>query len=170
MRSDRPRGFRSRVPPLILILLAVRRKAEKTGTSLGIKTHRSERPSSLSRLGGDGSGRFEGLPMFQSTVAEYFQSWEKFLGAYYEPIRAALGLMPFVGEDRADDVAQSFFLKMYERDILANRPAIEERFRNWLYVAARHHALDELRKIQRRRERPEAFDVREPADPRARPR
>jgi hypothetical protein len=104
--------------------------------------------------------------MFQSTVAESFQSWDKFLGAYYEPIRTALGLMPFVGEDRADDVAQGFFLKMYERDILANRPAIEGRFRNWLYVAARHHALDELRKIQRRRERPDAFGDREPADPR----
>ena len=108
--------------------------------------------------------------MFHSTIAEYFQSWDKFLGAYYEPIRAALGLMPFVGEDRADDVAQGFFLKMYERDLLTNRPAIEGRFRNWLYVAARHHALDELRKVQRRRERPDAFDVREPADPRAAPR
>jgi DNA-directed RNA polymerase specialized sigma24 family protein len=104
--------------------------------------------------------------MFQSTVAEFFQSWDKFLDAYYEPIRASIGLMPFVREDQADDVAQSFFLKMVERDILANRPAIEGRFRNWLYVAARHHALDGLRKVQRRRERPDAFGDREPADPR----
>jgi DNA-directed RNA polymerase specialized sigma24 family protein len=105
--------------------------------------------------------------MFQTTAAEYFQSWDKFVGAYYEPIRAALGLMPFVGDERADDVAQSFFAKMLERDIRPNRPAIDGKFRNWLYVAARHHALDELRKVQRRRERPDAFDVREPADPRA---
>ncbi|MGP0068242.1 MAG: RNA polymerase sigma factor [Isosphaeraceae bacterium] len=105
--------------------------------------------------------------MFQSTVAESFQSWDRFLGAYYEPIRSALALMPFVGEDRADDVAQGFFLKMFERDILANRLEIEGRFRNWLYVAARHHALDEWRKIHRHRERTDAFDVREPADPRA---
>ncbi len=104
--------------------------------------------------------------MFQSTVAESFQSWDKFLGVYYEPIRVALAFMPFVGEDRADDVAQGFFLKMFERDILANRPAIEGRFRNWLYIAARHHALDELRKIKRVRERADAFDGREPSDPR----
>ena len=103
--------------------------------------------------------------MFQSTVAEYFQSWDNFLGAITSRSGAALGLMPFVGEDRADDLAQSFFLKMYERDILANPPAIKGRFRNWLYVAARHHALDDLRKVQRRRERPDAFAVREPADP-----
>ena len=103
--------------------------------------------------------------MFRSTVAENFESWDRFLRAYYKPIRAALGLLPFVGEERADDVAQSFFLKMYERNFLANRPAIEGRFRNWLYVAARNHALDELRKIRRRPERPDAFEVGEPADP-----
>ena len=37
---------------------------------------------------------------------------------------------------------QGFFLKLYERDFLANRPAITGRFRNWLYVAARRHAID----------------------------
>jgi DNA-directed RNA polymerase specialized sigma24 family protein len=105
--------------------------------------------------------------MFQSTTTENFQSWDKFLSAYYEPIRAALGLMPFVGVDRADDVANEFFLKLYERDLLANRPVIAGRFRDWLYVAARNHALDEWRKLQRRRERPETFEVHEPADPRA---
>ena len=104
--------------------------------------------------------------MFQSTTTENFQSWDKFLSAYYEPIKAALGLMPFVGSDRADDVANEFFLKLYERDLLANRPAITGRFRDWLYVAARHHAIDIWRKAQRRRERAEAFDVNEPADPR----
>ena len=62
-------------------------------------------------------------------------------------------LLPFVGEAQADDVAQSFFLKMYERDILENRPAITGRFRNWLYVAARRHAIDEWRKSHRRPER-----------------
>jgi len=103
--------------------------------------------------------------MFQSTTADNFQSWDKFLNAYYEPIRTALGLIPFVGEARADDLAQSFFLKMYERDILEKRPAITGRFRNWLYVAARRHAVDEWRKIQRRPEHPDAFDVLEPVDP-----
>ncbi len=105
--------------------------------------------------------------MFQSTTAENFQSWDKFLSAYYEPIKAALGLMPFVGADRADDVAHNFFVKLYERDLLSNRPVITGRFRDWVYVAARNHALDELRKQQRRRERPDAFEVNEPADPRA---
>jgi hypothetical protein len=105
--------------------------------------------------------------MFQSTTTENFQSWDKFLSAYYEPIKAALGLMPFVGVDRADDVANDFFLKLYERDLLANRPAIMGRFRDWLYVAARNHALDAWRKIHRRRERMDAFDVHEPADRRA---
>jgi len=104
--------------------------------------------------------------MFQSTAAENFESWDKFLNAYYEPIRTALGLIPFLGEGRADDLAQSFFLKMYERDILEKRPAITGRFRNWLYVAARRHAIDEWRKTQRRPERPDAFEVMEPVDPR----
>jgi hypothetical protein len=105
--------------------------------------------------------------MFQSTTAENFQSWDKFLSAYYEPIKAALGLMPFVGADRAEDVAHDFFVKLRERDLLANRPAITGRFRDWLYVSARNHALDDLRKRQRRRERPDAFEAHDPADPRA---
>ena len=104
--------------------------------------------------------------MFESTTTENFQSWDKFLSAYYEPIKTAMALMPFVGADRADDVAHNFFLKLYERDLLANRPAITGRFRDWLYVAARHHAIDESRKVQRRRERADAFEGREPADPR----
>ena len=106
--------------------------------------------------------------MFQSTVAEFFQSWDKFLDAYYEPIRASIGLMPFVREDQADDVAQSFFLKMVERDILSNRPAIEGAIsRNWpLCCGPDISALDGLRKVQRRRERHDAFEDREPADPR----
>ena len=87
-------------------------------------------------------GHFEGVVMNHSSTAENFQSWEKFLDAYYVPIRTALSLIPFVGEGRADDVAQNFFLKMYERDILGKRPAITGRFRNWLYVAAHRHAID----------------------------
>jgi hypothetical protein len=105
--------------------------------------------------------------MFQTTTTVNFQSWDRFLSVYYEPIQAALALMPFVGADRADDVANDFFLKLYERDLLANRPAITGRFRDWLYVAARNHALDDRRKLQRRRERPDAFDVHDPADPRS---
>ena len=104
--------------------------------------------------------------MFELTIAENFKSWDRFLDAYYEPILSALGLLPFVGKDLADDLTQSFFLKMYERDILNNRPTITGRFRNWLYVSARHHAVDELRKLRRRPERTDPFDLREPADPR----
>jgi hypothetical protein len=111
-------------------------------------------------------GRSKYTVKFQSTVAENFQSWDKFLDAYYEPIRTALGLIPFVGESRADDLTQSFFMKLYERDILEKRPAITGRFRNWLYVAARHHAVDEWRKSQRRSERLDAFEADEPADSR----
>jgi hypothetical protein len=103
--------------------------------------------------------------MFHSTVTESFESWDRFLAAYYEPIRTALRLLPFVGEKQADDVAQSFFLKMYERDILDNRPAITGKFRSWLYVAARRHAIDEWRKTNRRPERSAAPGDPEPADP-----
>lgn len=102
--------------------------------------------------------------MFQTTAADSFQSWEKFVGAYYEPIRAAFRLMPFVGADRADDVAHEFFLKLYERDLLTNRPAIRGRFRDWLYTVARNHALDEWRKVHRRPAC--ALDAAETADPR----
>jgi hypothetical protein len=103
--------------------------------------------------------------MFQTTTAENFESWDKFLSCYYEPIRAALRLIPCVGEERADDVAQSFFLKMYEREFLENRPVITGRFRNWLYVAARRHAIDEWRK-SRRIERPDDLARHEPVNPR----
>jgi hypothetical protein len=105
---------------------------------------------------------------FKSTIAENFQSWDKFLDAYYKPIRSGLGLIPFIGEERADDLAQSFFMKLYERDILENRPAIKGRFRNWLYISARHHAVDEWRKSGsgRRSERLGYFEAEGPADPR----
>ena len=102
--------------------------------------------------------------MFKSTVAENFQSWDKFLDAYYEPIRTALTLIPSVGAGRADDLAQSFFLKMYQKGILENRPEITGRFRNWLYVAARRHAVDEWRKIQRHPERTDSFEAHDPVD------
>jgi DNA-directed RNA polymerase specialized sigma24 family protein len=104
-----------------------------------------------------GDVRSEDVLMFASTIAENFKSWDRFVDAYYEPIFTALGLLPFVGKDLAEDVTQSFFLKLYERDILTNRPAITGRFRNWLYVSARHHAVDELRRIRRRPERPDPF-------------
>ena len=55
---------------------------------------------------------------------------------------------------------------MYERDILEKRPTITGRFRNWLYVAAKHHAVDEWRKVRRTVERADAFDAIEPVDPR----
>ncbi len=102
--------------------------------------------------------------MFPSTTAENFRSWDRFLDAYYGPIRTALSLIPFVGEGRADDLAQSFFLKMFEKDILKKRPSITGRFRNWLYIAARRHAVDEWRNIQRRPEHPDSFELREPVD------
>ena len=57
-------------------------------------------------------------------------------------------------------------MKLYERDILGNRPAITGRFRNWLYVAARHYAVDEWRKTQRRTQRVDRFEVRDAADSR----
>ena len=70
--------------------------------------------------------------MFQSTVAESFQSWDKFLDTYYEPIRTALRLIPFVGEDRSDDLTQSFFMKLYETLKGQARSAALARGRCWL--------------------------------------
>ena len=102
--------------------------------------------------------------MFQSTITDNFESWDKFLDAYYEPIRIALSLIPSIGEAGADDLAQSFFLKLYKRDILKNPPAITGKFRNWLYVAARHHAVDEWRKSGRQRAHQGLLHADEPAD------
>ena len=73
-------------------------------------------------------------------------------------------MIPSIGEAGADDLAQSFFLKLYERDILKNPPAITGKFRNWLYVAARHHAVDEWRKSGRQRARQGLFQADEPPD------
>jgi DNA-directed RNA polymerase specialized sigma24 family protein len=155
---------------MVTILSEMSRRLEKTSTplrscmikvlSFDRRRRRHDRPCAR-------SVRPEDVLMFQTTVSENFKSWDRFLDAYYAPIRAAIGLLPFVGEGRADDVAQSFFIKMYEHDLLANPPRITGRFRHWLYSAARNHALDEWRKIQRRREHPDPFDVREPVDSRA---
>ncbi len=105
------------------------------------------------------------LLMFQSTATESFESWDNFLRAYYEPIRTAFRLIPYLGENQADDLAQSFFMKMYKQDILEKRPAIKGRFRNWLYVAARRHGVDEWRKLNRRHEQSAAPGDPEPVDP-----
>src|SRR5262249_11722618 len=105
--------------------------------------------------------------MSQSTHAENFESWDRFLRVYYEPVRMAFGLISFVGRDLAEDLTQGFFLKMYEYDLLAKRDAITGRFRGWLYRAIYNHGVDQCRKMGRRPERPDAFDAHEPADPRA---
>ena len=57
-------------------------------------------------------------------------------------------------------------MKMVERDILENRPAITGKFRNWLYVAAKrfHHHRRVARGTQRRPERNAAPADPEPAD------
>ncbi len=102
--------------------------------------------------------------MFESTTEENFRSWDKFLDSYYQAIRTSVSLLPFIGESSADDVTQSFFLKFYEKDFLANRPVITGRFRNWLYVAARRHAVDEWRKIRRTSDHLDLFEIREPDD------
>ena len=56
-------------------------------------------------------------------------------------------------------------MKMYKQDILEKRPAIKGRFRNWLYVAARRHGVDEWRKLNRRHEQSAAPGDPEPVDP-----
>jgi hypothetical protein len=109
--------------------------------------------------------RSEPVSMFDSTTPENFESWSRFLDAYYEPIRVALGMIPYIGPEQAEDITQSFFLKMYERDLLENRPAITGRFRDWLYIAARRHAIDEWRKSAGRRLRRHGFEKRDPAAP-----
>ena len=111
------------------------------------------------------NGGLRALLMFESTATESFESWDNFLRAYYEPIRTAFRLIPYLGENQADDLAQSFFMKMYKQDILEKRPAIKGRFRNWLYVAARRHGVDEWRKQKRRHEQSAAPGDPEPADP-----
>ncbi len=109
--------------------------------------------------------QIDALEMESDKPEGHFSSWDKFLDAFYEPIRTALGSIPFVGEDWADDLAQSFFMKLYERDILEKRSASRGPFRNWLYGAAHHHAVDEWRKSQRRSERFGAFEAEGASEP-----
>jgi RNA polymerase sigma factor (sigma-70 family) len=99
-----------------------------------------------------------------ATVSDNFESWENFVRAYEGLVRGALRSLPAGSPDREDDVVQSFFLKMMEKDFLNNRPTIRGRFRDWLFIAVKNHAIDVYRKQSRKPERPEAFEAAEPAD------
>jgi DNA-directed RNA polymerase specialized sigma24 family protein len=105
--------------------------------------------------------------MFEKTVSENFKTWDKFHAAYARPIRAAFAIL--AGEDQADELAQGFFVKLFEKNILEARAAIKGPFRNWLYVAVKHHAIDQSRKEARHHGRNGVLHGDdEPADPRAR--
>lgn len=99
------------------------------------------------------------------TVSENFDSWEKFFVAYEGLIRGALRSLPSVPPDLEDDVVQSFFLKMLQKDLLNNRPTLKGRFRDWLFMSVKNHAIDEYRRRSRRPERTDPFETNEPASP-----
>jgi hypothetical protein len=104
--------------------------------------------------------------MFENTITANFETWDRFHAAYARPIRAAFAIL--AGDSLADELTQSFFVKLYEKNVLEARNSIDGPFRNWLYVAARHHAIDAFRKVSRRRETNESLGRDEPEDPRAR--
>jgi hypothetical protein len=88
-----------------------------------------------------------------------------FFGAYYDPIRAAIAMFPDIGERLADDITNSFFVKIWEKD-LSKMSHKSGRFRDWLYAVARNYARDEVRKLRRRRDRNALFEAEDPADAR----
>ncbi len=53
---------------------------------------------------------------------------------------------------------------MYEKDILEKRTSITGRFRNWLYIAAHRHAVDEFATSNDVPSNPNSFVVQEPVD------
>jgi hypothetical protein len=98
------------------------------------------------------------------TLDTNFETKERFLDVYHDPIRSALALLPCVGERLADDVTNSLFLKIWEKDILSKKPDEKGRFRGWLYVVALHHAKDEAKKRWRRHDQSPLLEAEEPAD------
>jgi hypothetical protein len=100
------------------------------------------------------------------TLVTNLETPERFLEVYYDAIREALAVLPYVGERLADDVTNNLFLKILRNDILSKKPAEAGRFRAWLYVLARNHARDEAQKLRRRRDQNPLFEAEEPVDTR----
>ncbi len=88
--------------------------------------------------------------MFEPTSYFAFTSWDRFVQVYEAPIRCAFRSLPFVEPDWVDDLTQSFLVKLMEKNLLVQPPALKGRFRDWLFGSIRNHAADEGRRRQRR--------------------
>jgi DNA-directed RNA polymerase specialized sigma24 family protein len=87
--------------------------------------------------------------MFASTIVENIKDFQSFYVAYHEPVRSILRTTLGVRQDDLDDLSQSFFLKVLEKNLLASYEAERGKFRWWLFTALKHHRIDKLRENRR---------------------
>jgi RNA polymerase sigma-70 factor (ECF subfamily) len=87
--------------------------------------------------------------MFASTIVENLRDFQSFYVAYHEPVRSVLRMTLGVRHDDLDDLSQSFFLKVLEKNLLASYEGERGMFRWWLFTALKHHLIDKLRENRR---------------------
>lgn len=107
--------------------------------------------------------------MSDSTISEDFRDWNRFCARYYETVRCALIGMSYVHSNAVDDLAQSFFTKLIQKDGLDRMPRERSRFRAWLFTSLRNHVIDEFRRSRRQADRAELETGLEPPDERPGP-
>jgi DNA-directed RNA polymerase specialized sigma24 family protein len=100
--------------------------------------------------------------LFDVTNADNLKDFSSFYETYLEPVQCALRSWLRVPQQDVDDLAQSFFLKVFEKDLLSQRDQVAQ-FRKWLFVSLRHHVFDHYRKHRRSKEKHQLdFDSRTP--------
>jgi RNA polymerase sigma factor (sigma-70 family) len=90
--------------------------------------------------------------LFDATNAENLKDFGSFYETYLEPVQCALRSWLRVPQQDVDDLAQSFFMKVFEKDLLSQRDQVAQ-FRKWLFVSLRHHVYDHYRKSRRSKEK-----------------
>ena len=75
------------------------------------------------------------------------EAWEKFAKIYWPPVYAFIRLSSHGPED-AQDLAQEFFLKLINRNTLAEVVPGQDRFRSFLLVCLKHFLTDQQRRAQ----------------------
>ena len=100
---------------------------------------------------------------FETTDDEILKDFAVFYQTYLEPVQGALRSWLRVPQQDVDDLAQAFFTKVLEKDLLAKRDQVAH-FRQWLFAALRNHVLDHYRREGRSRQRQQLEPTFDPAD------
>lgn len=78
------------------------------------------------------------------TLQKYKDAWEDLIQAYWDPVRVYLKGTLRLGEEDAEDLTQSFFARLIERNGLRAVDRQRGRFRAFLKTAAKNFALNQM--------------------------